>query len=138
MKRLVVLERELGKFLSVSKPRQDGPRRKRLSKKDIEAFALEGFLEYLVDQLDINGTPEAEKLLEEIRGMPESQLAEEILSSVQKILLDHHPKGQRIFTFLRNRVPERLGRAYAILRLFQDMNWILEDLEEDYHYYRRG
>ena len=133
MKRLVELERLLGKYLSVPEPP-----RKRLSKKDIAAMVAEGFLEYLVDLVDTQETPDAGKLLEEFRGMSDEQLAEEALSTLEKLLVENHPRGQYIFRFLRNRAPERLGRAYAILRLFQDASWILEDLEEDYQYYRRN
>jgi ribosomal protein L29 len=133
MKRLVELERLLGEYLSVPEPP-----RKRLTKKDIAAMAAEGFLEYLVDRVDTNDAPDADKLLEEFRGMSDEKLAESILTSIEKLLVDHHPRGQRIFRFLRNRAPGRLGRAYAILRLFQDTRWVLEDLEEDYEYYRRN
>jgi hypothetical protein len=138
MKRLAALQRELAKFFAVPEPREKGYRRKRLSKKDIAAMALAGFFEYLGDRLDMQDTPAAEKLYEEVRNMPEDRLAEDMLSSLEKLLVENHPRGQRIFTFLRNRAPERLGRAYAILRLFQDTSWVLEDLEEDYDYYRRN
>jgi hypothetical protein len=134
MKRLRGLEKELAKFLD---PKPRSPRRKPLTKPAIQAAAVEGCFEYLDALTQRRDAPAAQRLIEQLEEVPPHRLAEAILTSMENLLIERHPRGETIFRSLRSRAPDRLGRAYAMYRIFQDPSMVLEELFFDYLEYRR-
>jgi hypothetical protein len=133
--RLSVMERELAKWFSLP-PRQ--PRRRRLTKREVAGFALDGYLEYLYG-LTGEERERAEKLLAEFCSTSEEETARSILEWAERLLTSSFgARGQRMFRWLRARAPEQLGRVYAIYRVFGNQQWALEELAEEYEYSRRG
>jgi hypothetical protein len=131
--RLHVLERELGKWLSLPEPT---PRRRRLTKEEVAGFAVDGYLDYLYDRAG-EEKAKAERLLAEYNSTPEHVIAQSILSWTEQLLTGRATaRGQRMFRWLRARAPWELGRAYAIYRLFENEQWAFEELCEEYDYRR--
>jgi hypothetical protein len=136
--RLTVLERELGKWLSLP-PKQ--PRRRRLTKKEVAELAVDGYLERLYSLSERQGEERkrAKELLAESSSTPSEQLAQHILEWTEQLLVSRAgASGQRMFRWLRARAPEELGKAYALYRVFSREDWSWEDLAEEYEYSRRG
>jgi hypothetical protein len=129
MKRLDGLEKELAKILD---PRPPAPRRKPLSEEAIRSIAVQGCLEYLVDLTGSREGAQAQKLLAELEEIPVNRLGESILTSMENLLIEKHRRGGLIFHTLRSRAPERLGRGYAMYRMFQDPAMVVEELFDDY------
>ncbi|MCX2725972.1 hypothetical protein OO015_00425 [Thermomicrobium sp. 4228-Ro] len=134
MARLRSLELELAKLLDL-KPRR--PRRKPPTRSAVEAAAVQGIFEYLYDLTHRREAAAAQRLIEELEAIPEPRLAEAALDSMERMLIEKHPRGETIFRTLRSKAPERLGRGYAMYRIFQDPAMVVEELFYDYLDYRR-
>jgi len=129
MKRLYSLEKELAKILD---PRPPRPRRQPLSPEAIRSIAVQGCLEYLADMTESREGAEAQRLLAELEALPVNRLGDSILTSMENLLINKHRRGGLIFQTLRQRAPERLGRGYAMYRLLQDPDLVVEELFWDY------
>lgn len=129
MKRLYGLEKELAKALDRRPP---APRRQPLSEEAIRSIAAQGCLEYLAELTDYREGAKAEQLLAELDQIPVGRLGESILFSMENLLIEHHPRGNTIFRTLRSRAPARLGRGYAMYRMYQDPAMVVEELFEDF------
>jgi hypothetical protein len=137
-KRLAGLERELAKWFSLEPPK---PRRRRLTKAEVQAQVVQGCLDYL-DEVAARQSDEArvaQRVLEEVTSIPEQLLAEAALFWAEQLLKANLQNGERVFRLLRARVPEQIGRAYGLFRVFPDHEgWALEDLVTEYDWLRRG
>jgi hypothetical protein len=139
--RLSVMERELAKWFSL--PDQPAVRRRRLTKKEVEAFVIDGYREYLYDLADLAGhsgeeREKAESLLAESTSVPEGQLAQSALQWAQELLTKRNGShGERMFRRLRARSPGEIGRSYAVYRAFGNEDWSWERLVEEYEWTRR-
>ena len=129
MKRLYGVQKELVKVLDIRPP---APRRKPLSEEATRSIAVQGCLEYLVDLSESREGAQAKVLLAELAELPVNRLGESILFSMENLLIERHPRGNMIFHTLRSRAPERLGRGYAMYRLLQDPDMVVEELFEDF------
>jgi hypothetical protein len=136
-KRLTILERELARWLS---PKPPTPRRRRLTKAEVQAQVVQGCLDYL-DEVAARQSDEAriaQLVLEEVQAMPEQLLAEAALNWAEQLLKANLVNGEKVFRMLRARVPEQVGRAYSLYRVFGNEGWCLEDLVTEYDWLRRG
>jgi hypothetical protein len=129
MKRFGGVQKEMAKVLDLRPP---APRRKPLSEEAIRSTAVQGCLEYLAELTDYREGAEAEQLLAELEEIPVGRLGESILLSMENLLIERHPRGGMVFHTLRSRAPSRLGRGYAMYRIFQDPEMVVEELFEDF------
>jgi len=127
--RVTGLEKELAKALGLQ---PKAPRRKPLSEEAIRSIAVQGCLEYLAELTGYREGAKAREILAELEEIPVSRLGDSILFSMENLLIERHPRGNMIFRTLRSRAPERLGRGYAMYRMFQDPAMVVEDLFEDF------
>jgi hypothetical protein len=135
--RLAEFERLLGSVLPVKLPK---PRRRRLTKAEVEAMVADGCLEYLEERAVVNCKEGriAQRVLDELTTIPEQALAREALYWAEQLLRSNLVNGERIFRFLRARAPEQIGRAYALYRVYRNEGWAIEDLVTEYEWLREG